>query len=282
MPPPSTGLVAWQNARYLALADGAAVSSWPDAGPNGYAATQGTAGSQPAFRANADGTGMPGVQFDGTADFLSYAAGYLAASNNIPSLLLAGVVRLSSVPAAGATANIIAMANGTTTTNSRASFGVRPTTSWSVQGRRLDADASSIQAGSAVAANATVMVTAELDYANSDARVYVARTKAGENLNFQTAGNTSATNATNAAIGARGDGTVEWFPGWVFEVVTYVPTLSATDRTALWDWLEYQWLGGPAPSNLGRPPRRPRPSFRRRHRGLWAPPHADTPLVRAA
>jgi len=262
MPPPSSGLVAWQNARDIVLADGAAVSSWADSGPNGYAATQATGTKQPAYRANAASLGFPGVQFDG-GDNLGYAAaGYLAATNNAASALVATVARFTTIPGAGVTNNTFAICNGSTATNSRMRGGLVGA-AFQIGGRRLDADANQVVNAGTALVNTTYMLTFEMDWANNDARVWVGRTLTVESLAFQTAGTTSATNAQNASIGSRGDGTIEWMLGFLFEVVTYKPTLSSTDRTALWDWLEYQWFGGPAPGVPNPPPPQRRIAYRR-------------------
>lgn len=69
---PQDGLTLWEDARTLALADGAAVSSWPSA-VGTLAPGQATAGSQPLFQA-ADATGPDRVVFDGVDDFLSQAS----------------------------------------------------------------------------------------------------------------------------------------------------------------------------------------------------------------
>lgn len=249
MAPPSTGLLAWQHAKNITLADGAAVSQWDDSSGNAHHATQATGANQPTFRADAASTGYPAVQFDGTADFLSYAtAGYLAGTNNVASALLCAVIRPTSFPASGSQGNWHGISNGTVATNTRIRGGINSgatSVNWRVGGRRLDADSQQF-ADSAVGVAPLVddgfMVTVEADWANSDARMWAGRTMVAENLAFQTAGNTSATNSLAAALGARGDGTLEWFAGYIFDAYTYVPTLSAADRGLLWDWVESQWL----------------------------------------
>ena len=67
-----TNLKLWLKADDLAVADGAAVASWPDASGIGNDAAQGTGANQPVLRLNGIG-GKPAVEFDGTNDFLTGA-----------------------------------------------------------------------------------------------------------------------------------------------------------------------------------------------------------------
>ena len=59
----------------LALADGAAVSSWAGSGSGAVTFTQGTAGSQPTYQTAETPTGKPAVQFDGVDDALAKSSG---------------------------------------------------------------------------------------------------------------------------------------------------------------------------------------------------------------
>ncbi len=61
------GLVLWLNAGALDLADGQAVSDWPDAGGSCHAAVQSTASKRPVFRTG-QANGHPAVVFDATDD----------------------------------------------------------------------------------------------------------------------------------------------------------------------------------------------------------------------
>jgi sugar lactone lactonase YvrE len=66
-------LRAWYKADAITgVADGGAVASWPDSSGNGNTATQGTGANQPLYRANR-ANGLPGVEFNGTTQFLACA-----------------------------------------------------------------------------------------------------------------------------------------------------------------------------------------------------------------
>ena len=72
----------WLRANDLNLADGAAVTAWPDASGNGLtAASSGVSAEEPIFNANAVNTSLPSVSFDG-GDFLNL--GTPAGLNLIP------------------------------------------------------------------------------------------------------------------------------------------------------------------------------------------------------
>jgi len=64
------GLVAWYDARYLNLADGDPVGTYPDLSGNGFDLTQGTTAAKPTFVASGyDGT--PAIFLDGVDDYLT-------------------------------------------------------------------------------------------------------------------------------------------------------------------------------------------------------------------
>lgn len=66
------GCVLALDAASLGLADGAAVASWP-ASVGAFAPAQATGANQPTFVASAS-NGQPGVQFNGTSQFLTCAS----------------------------------------------------------------------------------------------------------------------------------------------------------------------------------------------------------------
>ncbi len=67
----SSTLEVWLDASQLGLNNGDPVSTWTDLSANGNTPTQGTAANRPTFL-TAGLNGKPGVQFDGTNDFLQF------------------------------------------------------------------------------------------------------------------------------------------------------------------------------------------------------------------
>ena len=137
MPTPSVaGLVARWRASDLALTDGSAVTSWTDAA-SGFVASQGTTTAQPTYRATGF-NGHPGVEFDGTADYLQSTsqAGLLA---GVSGATIIAAVQLNTTPSTG-TRNFIVVTNGTGATSARFKLGPRTTRAVEAGGRKLDAD----------------------------------------------------------------------------------------------------------------------------------------------
>lgn len=66
------GLVGWWKADALALADGAAVATWPDSSGNGNDATNGVAGERPTYKTGI-ANGLPVLRFDAVDDALQTA-----------------------------------------------------------------------------------------------------------------------------------------------------------------------------------------------------------------
>ena len=64
----------WLRGSSIVLADGAAVGTgdWDDESGHGKDSIQATAANKPAYRADALSSGKPGVEFDGTSDFLEF------------------------------------------------------------------------------------------------------------------------------------------------------------------------------------------------------------------
>jgi hypothetical protein len=86
---PTSGMALWLKADSLDLADGDAVSSWKDSGPNGIELTQGSASAQPSYIASSSNVNnMPVVDCDGN-DFLSVDFDARLNTNEITLFLVA-------------------------------------------------------------------------------------------------------------------------------------------------------------------------------------------------
>lgn len=86
---------AWFRADSLAVANGAAIAQWDDSSANLVHATQATGASQPIMRTNRLNA-LPGVEFDGTDDYLITA---LTGSSQDETIL--AVIDLDTAPAGG-------------------------------------------------------------------------------------------------------------------------------------------------------------------------------------
>jgi hypothetical protein len=127
--PPVTGYRAWWDATALtALADGAALTSWPDGSANGWTLTPG--GAPTFYKTTAAGliNGHPAVTFSGSGQWLHNTGSFPAGS--IPLLVLA-VVKLAATPVNWVIYDLGGQANG----------GAKATTVWAMT------DAASLSGG---------------------------------------------------------------------------------------------------------------------------------------
>lgn len=67
--------------------DGNAVSSWRDGSGNGRTVSQGTGTRQPIYRATGIGS-QPGVQFDGTDDWLASSSSFTATTGDLTKVMV--------------------------------------------------------------------------------------------------------------------------------------------------------------------------------------------------
>jgi hypothetical protein len=90
------GLKLWLKADSLALADGAAVATWPDQSGNGNNFAQGTGANQPIFK-TAIVNSKPVVRFDGINDLLVCTASLIGTSSSFYTVI--AVCNLASISA---------------------------------------------------------------------------------------------------------------------------------------------------------------------------------------
>jgi hypothetical protein len=223
------GLRLWLAAdKILGLAGGAAVATWSDASGRGNDATQATGTAQPTYQ-TAVVNGLPVVRFDGTSDWMNLATtDLLAATNAVGAVTFFAVAKLSST--AATTNDYLSIGNGTVGSNARMKAGQRAGTAgvWGMTVRRLDADAA-LSLEDSADNTAWHVHAAVMDFATGGATLYVDGAQVASNPSLTTAGTTSATNALVAAVGARGDGLGEFWPGDIAELVMYVGASKIAD-----------------------------------------------------
>lgn len=201
---PPAGLLYRARASSLALADGAAVASWPlDVG--GLTLTQGTAGSRPAYLA-AGLHGRPAVRFDGTDDFLVSSAAMAARAQPVT---LAVVYRPSDVAAQKQLLHLGGV-------ELLEDADERPQL-WA---------GSVLQASTAVSSTAGGLVIATVTGASSTLHVNGVLVAAGD------VGSGGIT-ATTLAVGYHPSASGRNFGGDLYEFLVYDHALSADERSAL-------------------------------------------------
>src|SRR6266487_2102243 len=225
------GLRLWLAAdKILGLAGGAAVATWADASGRNNDATQTTAAAQPTYQTGVI-NGLPVVRFDstGTADWLNLGtADLLAATNAVGGITFFAVTKMSSTDAT--TRDYLSIS---TPTGSAARFkaGQRAPAGagvWGMTVRRQDIDAAaSIEVGTSDIA--WHVQAAVIDYANGAGFMYLDGVQIGTNAALTSSGTTSATNSVASAVGARGDGLGEFWPGEIAEIIVYVGAAKIAD-----------------------------------------------------
>ena len=114
-------------------------------------------------------------------------------------------------------------------------------------GRRLDSDVNDKGApadiSTATLKNNTApgIMTAKINYAAATVNILFNGAAAGSDLAFQTAGNSSTTNAAKAAIGRRFVGESAFFNGVIGEFIAFERILSDAELTAINLYLTEKW-----------------------------------------
>src|SRR6266567_7725874 len=269
-PPPIpqqvAGLRLWLAAdKITGLSGGAAVATWPDASGRSNDATQGTAAAQPTYQTNVI-NGLPVVRFDitGTADWMNLAtADLLAATNATGAIAYFAVAKMS---ATDATTRDYLSISTPTGANARFKAGQRApaANTWGMTARRLDADAAaSLEPGTSD--TSWHVHSAIMDYANGDGFQNLDGTQIGSNLTLTSSGTTSATNSVAAAVGARGDGLGEFWPGDIAELIVYVGAakIADADRDLVTNYLLAKYaIAAPAAAAVT-------PTFVSQYSGRW-------------
>jgi hypothetical protein len=232
-PPIATGLRLWFDASQITgLSDGNAVVQWNDVSGHSNHAAQGTSGSRPTYRANVV-NGRPVVRFDGGDQLAISNSDALELTNNRASLTIFTVASLTSVD--GTVRNIVFFSTGAGSGLTRVKVGQRSGPTWSVSGRRLDADSlANILGGTA--STGFKQLSAWVDWANSDASLYLNGSSIASTTSWLTSGNTQATNSVAVTIGDAGGGGEAWV-GDIAEILVYDTALNSTDRQTVEDYL---------------------------------------------
>jgi hypothetical protein len=207
----------WLKADALALADGAAVSSWTDSSGRGRHATQATGTLQPTFQTN-ELNGKPVVRFDG-GDRLSVSA----LANTDPSATLIAVARPDSAGNQG----LLGWWNA-------AGFAIA-SSAWGYNG---NAAGSAVPLGAALAGSLEVLAVRWNSTASADAF-----RNGGAAVSFDPH-DSYVGGTVPLDIGEQGGGP-GFFGGDIAEVLFYDTPLSDSDLRAVHQYLMDKYLVGP-------------------------------------
>jgi hypothetical protein len=212
------------------------VTTWYDQSGNGRDATQSTGANQPQIVSSGSvilDNGKPTIKFDGNSDFLNLS-NYANLFNNVGYADIFNVSKFSTSTALMTL--FFASTGGNANNRGRIIFGVFQDNKLYTGGRRLDTDIGYTQLSTGtISDNTQYLQSSIISYADSDLRQYVNGILDGENLNFQTDGNTDATNSKNSngldiTIGSLG--TANYYNGFLQEMIIYTSDQSS-NRTGI-------------------------------------------------
>jgi len=224
----------WLDATRINQANNTAVATWADQSGNGYDATQSTTAARPTYIASGL-NGLPVVRFDGTDDNLALSGGALGMLRNVAGATAFVVVKYP----ANSTA-MFPFAIRTESTGPRLQMLASSANKFQTAGRRLQADTTiTLTSTQSVTTNAVIQ-TAFADYQNTILRQFINGTIDGENLSFQTSGNTSNTDSNAISIGATA---VPSFPlnGDIAEIIVYNRALNTSELAQVHRYLSRKW-----------------------------------------
>jgi hypothetical protein len=214
------------------------VSKWYDQSGNGYDAGQTTVENQPQIVSSGSvilDNGKLTIKFNGNSDFLNLS-NYANLFNNVGYANIFNVSKFSTSTAL--VTLFFASTGGNANNRARIIFGVFQDNKLYTGGRRLDTDIGYLQSSTGtISDNSQYLQSSIISYADSDLRQYVNGILDGENLNFQTDGNTDATNSENLnsldiTIGSLG--TANYYNGFLQEMIIYTSDQSS-NRTGIED-----------------------------------------------
>lgn len=222
--PRSMGAGLVLDARYIDQADNTAVSTWSDRSGNGWDATQASGALQPTLQ-TAEFGGQNIVRFDGSNDRFT-ANGAIGILNNVGGATLLSAVKYNSV---STNQSLFGMA--TALGNTRATLNFNSTNGYGTGGRRLDSNSFQSVASNlgGVSTTRTLLQTAVLSFSSAELNLFLDGISAASSTSFQTAGNTSSTNATIVTI-ASSTGGAEYFAGDVGTIVAFALALNGGQR----------------------------------------------------
>jgi hypothetical protein len=216
------------------ISDFTSVRIWKDKSINGYHAEQATSANRPTYRSNQIDSKAT-IQFDGTDDFLSLPSGALGILRNVGGATVFVVYKASTD---------LTLQSGiyfSTTSAGSIRLQLRKTALnvFATSGRRLDADTLETINSSTTNAGNYILQSVKVDYQNTSIQQFLNNTLDGQDLTFQTSGNTSDTDSLNAILGATNSGS--YLNGNIAEVIVFNRTLSTTEFTNVNKYLMAKW-----------------------------------------
>lgn len=223
--------------------NGSNVSQWRDRSGNGRNVAQSTASSQPQYEA----TGLNGKPALNSLTSRFLASGATALLRNVNSATFVAVSRFET-PLTGGVGNAPLLFVSISTASSTTRFALNafpsPGTAgtYSVGGRRLDADGfTTVVSSVAITANPVIWM-GNADYANAQANTWLNGVPDISGATFRTAGNTSDTNSLGFGVFNASSANLQIYNNTrISEAIILHGALSTTDRQRLEGYLAWKW-----------------------------------------
>jgi hypothetical protein len=215
------------------ISDLTGVRIWKDKSGNGYDATQATSANRPTYRTN-QVNGKPTINFDGSNDVLLSPSGAFGILRNVSGASIFVVYKAST--------DLTIQAPILITTNAstiRLDLRKNASNLFATSGRTLDADTAESIASTTTNVGNYILQSVKYDYQNTLQEQYLNNTLEGQNLTFQTSGNTSDTNSAYISIGAFA--TSNYLNGAIAEIIVFNKTLSTAEFNNVNIYLMAKW-----------------------------------------
>lgn len=223
--------------------DGSNVSQWDDKSGNGFHLSQSSAASQPLYEA----TGMNSKPALNNLTGRYMARGTTPMFRNVNGATIVAVYQ-ATLPLAGGISNGMTMFvnSGGSGGPTRFALTTEPSPgtagTYSVAGRRLDADSyATVSSSTSLTANPIIWM-GNADYANAQANTWLDGAPDIVNAAFQTAGSTSNTDSLGIGLFSNVDGSLDTYDNTrMGEVLLINATMSTEDRQKLEGYLAWKW-----------------------------------------
>jgi hypothetical protein len=215
------------------ISDYTSMRIWKDKSGNGYDATQATSANRPTYRTN-QVNGKPTINFDGSNDVLLSPSGAFGILRNVSGASIFVVYKAST--------DLTIQAPILITTNAstiRLDLRKNASNLLATSGRTLDADTAESIASTTTNVGNYILQSVKYDYQNTLQEQYLNNTLEGQNLTFQTSGNTSDTNSAYISIGAFA--TSNYLNGAIAEIIVFNKTLSTAEFNNVNKYLMAKW-----------------------------------------
>ena len=240
------GLALWLDAADASTItlNGSDVSQWNDKSGNAYHLTQPTAALQPRYEA----TGMNGKPALNNLIGRRLQTEALPVLRNVNGATMVAVARFTT-PLVNPTNNgmLVFVSNGTGVGSTRFGLNANPTGTrgtYSVSGRRLDADAFATVSSPTAITSDPVIWMGNANYATAQANSWLNGVPDIVSATFQTAGNTSDTNALGVSVFSSPSGSVNIYDNTrLSEAIIINTTLSTANRQLIEGYLAWKWGG---------------------------------------